>query len=78
VETCTAMCRKSASTAGVWSSRPASQHYLSGIGCPDGMPEQDYRAMMSQIVRSGIENHVKRAGEAREAMIMEEVPQQVR
>jgi hypothetical protein len=46
----------------------ASQHYLSGIGCPPGMPDQDYQAMMSQIVRSGIENHVKRAGEAREAI----------
>lgn len=46
----------------------ASQHYLSGIGCPQGMSDQDYQVMMSKVVRSGIENHVKRASEAREAI----------
>jgi len=46
----------------------ASQHYLSGIGRPVGMAESDYQAMMSDIVRTGVENHVKRAAEAREAI----------
>ncbi|HUY46504.1 MAG TPA: hypothetical protein VMV92_12340 [Streptosporangiaceae bacterium] len=46
----------------------ASQNYLSGIGPPNNLPDKDYQAMMNDIIRNGIENHVKRATEAREAI----------
>ena len=46
----------------------ASQHYLSGVGRPESMSEREYRVMMSDLVRNGVENHVRRAAEAREAI----------
>ena len=46
----------------------ASQHYLAGVGRPAGLSETDYRDLQASLIRSGHDNHAKRAGEAREAL----------
>jgi hypothetical protein len=46
----------------------ASQNYLRSIGRPDGLSDQDYKQIIIDLGRTGIENHVKHASEAREAL----------
>jgi hypothetical protein len=46
----------------------ASQNYLAGMGRPDGLSEQEYWQVVTSLARGGIENHVKRTSEAREAI----------
>lgn len=46
----------------------ASQYYLAGIGRPSGLPEDDYRQVVTELIRIGIANHAKRVGDAREAI----------
>lgn len=46
----------------------ASQHYLKHVSRPDNMPENVYHTVLAEIAKTAIENHTRRAGEAREAI----------
>lgn len=46
----------------------ASQHYLKKVGQPVGMTDRDYRDLLSNMERTGLEHHARRASEAREAL----------
>jgi hypothetical protein len=48
----------------------ASLHYshLSGIGRPPGISDQDFQDLGRRLILDGLNNHFKRAGEAREAI----------
>ena len=46
----------------------ASKQYLKQVSRPDHMPEATYHALLTEIAKTAIENHTRRAGEAREAI----------
>jgi hypothetical protein len=46
----------------------ASQHYISSVSQPQWMADEQYRKLLADVNKVAIENHLKRAGDAREAM----------
>lgn len=46
----------------------ASKNYLEQVGRPDHMPEAAYSILLVEIAETAIENHTRRAGEARKVI----------
>jgi len=46
----------------------ASRHYLRSVARPEALSDRQYRELLADIAKAAVENHTKRAGEAREAL----------